>query len=101
MLYQAVTSYHFYWIWHGSLFQVPATAQQELLPGYLSESSASESRLQAFIRLVRCLYYTNHRGAFVNEATPTSLFHQLESPGKESAIQHKEWLDTIRSEVWQ
>ena len=74
---------------------------QELLPGDLSESSASESGLQSFIRLVGCLYYTEHRGAFGNAATPSSLFHQLESPGKESAIQHKEWLDTIRNEVWQ
>ena len=60
---------------------------------------ASESGFQAFIRLVGCLYYTEHRRAFGNVATPTGLFHQLEA--QDSVIQHEEWLDTIRDEVWQ
>ena len=64
-----------------------------------SENLASESGFQAFIRLVGCLYYTEHRRAFGNVATPIGLFHQLEA--QDSVIQHEEWLDTIRDEVWQ
>ena len=75
--------------------------EQELIPGGLSESSASESGFQAFIQLVGCLYYYECRRTFGNAATPASLFHQLTSPNKDNAIQHEEWLDTIRDEVWQ
>ena len=73
---------------------------QQLLPGDLNENSASESGLQAFVRLIGCLYFTEHRRAFGNSTTPASLFHQLQSPENDSAIQHAEWLDAIRNEVW-
>lgn len=72
---------------------------QQFLPGDLSESSASESGLQAFIRLIGCLYFTEHRRAFGN-STPASLYHQLRSPVNDSIVQYAEWLDTIRNEVW-
>ena len=73
----------------------------ELLPEDLSENSASESGLHAFVRLIGCLYFTEHRRAFGNSMTPASLYHQLQSPENDgSAAQHAEWLDTIRNEVW-
>ena len=79
-------------------------AGQKLLPGDLSESSTSESGVQAFIRLIvirliGCLYFTEHKRAFGN-STPASLYHQLWSPVNDSIVQHAEWLDTIRNEVW-
>ena len=75
-------------------------AGQQLLPGDLSENTASEPGLQAFIRLTGCLYFIEHRRAFGNSTTPASLYYQLQSPANDSTIQHAEWLDAIRNEVW-
>ena len=75
-------------------------AGQQLLPGDLSENTASEPGLQAFIRLTGCLYFIEHRRAFGNSTTPASLYYQLQSPANDSTVQHAEWLDAIRNEVW-
>lgn len=68
----------------GSLVDIsPETAQLGLL---------------AFVRLVGCGYYKKHLTGF-KFSTPEELFHSISAISPEE--QHKKWLKTIQSTVWE
>ena len=52
----------------------------------------------AFVRLVGCAYFKKHLAGFKFD-TPEALFHSITIPSTEQ--QHKEWLDIIRTIVWE